>query len=278
MWGLGGVTVRIGRRTVLDNVSLQAEPSAITAVVGGDGSGKTTALRTLVGLARPVRGVVYRPDRPDIGYVPATAGIYGDLTVEENLAFAAAVFGVRGREFTLRSEALLKRTDLVRARRRLGGQLSGGMRRKLALAVALLHEPSLLVLDEPSTGVDPLSRVALWRLIASAAAAGAAVVVATANIDEAERASTVLVLDQGRALLSGSPEEVVAATPGILAQSTQRPPSGARSWRRGDGWRVLWSPDEDVPAELVPVEPDLEDAVTVASLLQEERGRVRASR
>ena len=268
MWGLRKVTVRIGRRAVLDNVSLETEPSSITAVVGGDGSGKTTALRTLVGLSRPVSGVVYRPDRPDIGYVPATSGIYADLTVDENLAFSAAVFGVHGREFTLRSEALLKRTDLTAARRRLGGQLSGGMRRKLALAVALLHEPSLLVLDEPSTGVDPVSRVALWRLIASAAAAGAAVVVATANIDEAERASTVLVLDEGRSLLSGRPEEVVAATPGIIAQSTKRLPGDVASWRRGEGWRV-WSADGYLPTGSVIVEPDLEDAVTVAALMAE---------
>jgi ABC-2 type transport system ATP-binding protein len=141
------------------------------------------------------------------------------------------------------------------------------MRQKLALAMAVAHEPELLVLDEPTTGVDPVSRAELWRLLASAAADGAAVVVATTYLDEAERAATVLVLDRGRALLAGTPEEVLAATPGLVVEGAARP-QGVPSWRRGAHWRA-WSPDGSTPPGTRPVEIDLEDAAIVAQLGQE---------
>jgi ABC-2 type transport system ATP-binding protein len=117
--------------------------------------------------------------------------------------------------------------------------------------------------------VDPVSRAELWRLLAASAAAGAAVVVATTYLDEAERAASVLVLDRGRALLAGTPDEVLAATPGVVVEGTDRP-RGVPSWRRGARWRA-WSPDGSVPAGTSPATLDLEDAVIVAQLGQEER-------
>jgi ABC-2 type transport system ATP-binding protein len=241
----------------------------VAAVVGGDGAGKTTVLRALAGAVRPASGTVRRPPAPRIGYVSAGPGVYRDLTVDENLAFVGAAYGLRGDVLAERAGRLLDRTGLAGARDRLGGQLSGGMRQKLALVMAMLHEPELLVLDEPTTGVDPVSRAELWRLIAHAAAGGAAVVVATTYIDEAERTGWVLVLDQGRPLAAGTPEAIVADVPGAVLEAPARPDRGV-AWRRGARWRV-WSPDGSPVPDAEPVDHDLEDAVIVAALAARER-------
>ncbi|MFB9839008.1 ATP-binding cassette domain-containing protein, partial [Actinoallomurus acaciae] len=190
-WGLDGVTVRFGSRVALAGVTVPAEPSGVTVVVGGDGAGKTTCLRTLVGLVRPDEGRVSRPAKTRIGYVPATGGLYTDLTVEENLAFAVSSYGVRGADVG----AMLDRIGLAAARNRLADRLSGGMQRKLSVGLALIHAPDLLVLDEPTTGVDPVSRMELWRLVSGAAAGGTAVVVATTYVNEAERDARAVLLD-----------------------------------------------------------------------------------
>jgi ABC-2 type transport system ATP-binding protein len=264
-WGVDGLSVRYGAKLALDRVDLEVPAGAITAVVGGDGAGKSTLLRALAGAVAPAGGTVRRPPAPRVGYVSAGPGVYRDLTVDENLAFSGAAYGLRGERLAARAGELLERTGLTAARGRLGGQLSGGMRQKLALAMALLHEPGLLVLDEPTTGVDPVSRTKLWRLLAGAAAGGAAVVLATVYLDEAARASGVLVLDEGRALLHGTPAELVAATPGAVLESAGRPPAGTASWRRGPRWRI-WSPDGAPIEGAQPVDADIEDAVIIASL------------
>ena len=269
-WGVEDLTVRYGGRVALAGVGFEARDGAVTAVVGGDGAGKTTLLRALAGAVRPSAGTVRRPPARRIGYLSAGPGVYRDLTVDENLTFSGTAYGLRGHELAARAGELLERTGLTRARDRLGGQLSGGMRQKLALAMALLHRPELLVLDEPTTGIDPVSRAELWRLLAAAAAGGAAVAIATVYLDEAERAGGVLVLDQGRTLLSGTPDELVASVPGAVLGAAGRPPAigadGApEPWRRGQGWR-LWSPDRTTLAGTSPVTPDLEDTVIVASL------------
>ena len=212
-WGADRLTVRYGRRAALDAVSVEVKPGAVTCVVGGDGAGKSTLLRAVAGVVRPHSGRVSRPALREIGFISGASGLYGDLTVDENVAFVGAAYGLGAAERARRAEALLRRTGVEGVGDRLAGRLSGGMRQKLAFALAMLHEPRLLILDEPTTGVDPVSRSEVWRLIAAAAADGAAVLVATTYIDEAERAEEVLVLDEGRAVAAGPPEAVAAALP-----------------------------------------------------------------
>ena len=265
MWGLDSVTVRFRARTALDGVTFAAAPSTVTVIVGGDGAGKSTSLKVLVGLLSPEAGTARRPAKHAIGYIPATGGIYPDLTVDENLAFSGTAYGLSGRDLASRASTMVERVGLAGARNRLGGHLSGGMQRKLAVGAALLHEPSLLVLDEPTTGVDPVSRSELWRLISGEAASGTAVVVSTTYVNEAQRASTVVLLDQGRVTVAGSPEQVIADVGGALGAvySPSQPPG--RSWRWGNTWRV-WAADGRLPADAEPLQPGLEDAVIIAEL------------
>jgi ABC-2 type transport system ATP-binding protein len=266
-WGLDDVRVSFGRRTALDDVTVRARPAEVTVVVGGDGAGKSTCLRTLVGLVRPQAGTVRRPPKQRIGYVPATSGLYADLTVQENLDFIAGAYRLPGGQRGERERQLLERTGLAGVRARLGGQLSGGMQRKLAVTLALLHTPELLVLDEPTTGVDPVSRVELWRLISGAAAQGTAVVVATTYVNEAARAASVVLLETGKVLASGSPDAILRAVPGAVGTAARTGASlpGPLSWRRGAGWRV-WAPSGELPAGVEPATPDFDDAVVVAEL------------
>ena len=269
-WGLEEASVVFGSRTALSHLTLPVEPSTVSIVVGGDGAGKSTLLRAIVGLVRLSGGTARRPQKQAIGYIPATGGLYVDLTVDENVAFSAGAYGVRGPELARRSTELLERIGLAGARSRLGGQLSGGMQRKLAVGMALLHRPAMLLLDEPTTGVDPVSRAELWRLISGAAAEGSAVVVATTYVDEAHRASTVVLLEQGRSIAIGSPSQIIAAVPGKLGvvELTQQPQG--LSWRWGKTWRV-WAPSLDLPSGAKSLQPDLEDAVMIAALADEQR-------
>ncbi|MDA8320260.1 MAG: ABC transporter ATP-binding protein [Actinomycetota bacterium] len=275
------LTVQYGAVTALAGVSLTALPGRVTAVVGGDGAGKTTLLRCLAGALAPDAGRVVSPDRAKIGYLPASSGLYPDLTVTENLDFRAQGYGVPRQVARQRAGEYLERAGLSGAADRLVGRLSGGMRQKLAVIAALLHRPDLLILDEPTTGVDPVSRSGLWWLIARAAADGCAVVLATTYLDEAERCAWVLVLDGGLPLASGSPEAIVAALPGTVRPVPARPagPAGDRAWRRGGAWRV-WEPRPPggarggapggaAGAAGAPLTPDLQDAVTVAALARQ---------
>src|SRR5262249_2722429 len=177
--------------------------------------------------------------------------------------------GLRRAVASERRRELLDRTGLGGAGDRLAGQLSGGMRQKRGVIASMLHRPDLLVLDEPTTGIDPVSRADLWWLIARAAADGAAVLMSTTYLDEAARAAQVVVLDAGRTLAPGSPAEIVAAGPGALAAAPGPPAAPAerqRSWRRAGTWRV-WYPAGAAVAG--PIAPDLQDAVCVAELRAE---------
>jgi ABC-2 type transport system ATP-binding protein len=269
-WGLRDVDAARGRDLVLTGVTVPVDPSSVTVVVGGDGAGKSTCLQVLVGLLAARSGTALRPPKERIGYVPATAGLYADLTVQENLDFAASAYRLSGRAYGRQAETLLEQTGLGRARRRLGGQLSGGMQRKLAVAMALLHAPDLLVLDEPTTGVDPVSRAELWRLIAGAAAAGTAVAVSTTYVNEAARAAVVVLLEAGRVAASGSPAQILGGVPGVLGvmDGAERP--AGLAWRRGVTWRV-WAPAGGLPEGARPVAPDFEDAVVAATLASQQR-------
>jgi len=269
-WGVWSLTVRRADRAALESVTLEVPGRSVTAVVGGDGAGKTTLLRSLVGAVQPSAGEVSRPPADQVGYVSAGPGVYHDLTAAENLGFAGSAYGMTGDELRGRIEELLARTELSDARDRLAGALSGGMRQKLAFAMAVVHRPGLLVLDEPTTGLDPVSRAELWQLMADAAVGGAAVLLATTYMDEAERATRVLVLDRGRALVSGSPEDILAAVPGTVVETAGRP-DGVTGWRAGDAWRS-WLPGlagGAGPTDATPVPRDrlgLRDAVIVAAL------------
>ncbi len=259
-WGLHDLSVAYGTTRALDGVNVECVPGEVLAVVGGDGAGKSTLLRALAGINVPYTGTRSLPGPGLTGYVPAEGGTYRDLTINEHLEFVSAAY--RLTDWEARAADLLARTSLAGLGDRLAGKLSGGERRKLGAAMALLPHPQLLILDEVTTGVDPVSRMGLWRLIAGAAAGGAAVVFATSYLDEAERAGTVVLLHDGHVLAAGSPMTVIEAMPGTITEGN-RPGAPERSWRRGRRWRA-WDPD-GFPAGAGRV--TLEDAAIVAELI-----------
>lgn len=262
-FGVDGVVVRYGRIVALDGVTLHLRPGEVTAIVGGDGSGKSTLLRAIVGLETVAEGVVTRPASQEIGYLPTGGGCWAALSVDENVEFVGGTYGLRGHDLRSRADNLLTRCGLVEARSRLASQLSGGMRSKLGFCLAMLSDPRLLVLDEPTTGVDPVSRVDLWRLISETAATGTTVVMATTYTDEAERAAVVTLLHAGQRLLLGSPDELLASLPGDIV-ATDHPTTADRAWRHGTGFRE-WYPD-GAPDGAHRVPPDLGDVSVVAEL------------
>jgi ABC-2 type transport system ATP-binding protein len=266
-YAVRSAAVRFGDTLALDDVSLEIEPGSVVAVVGGDGAGKTTLLRSLVGKVQLERGEVDAPSPQAIGYLPATAGSWPSLTVAQNMDFVGGIYGLSGRALVSRRDELLGRASLLDVVDRLASQLSGGMRRKLGFSMAMLHDPPLLVLDEPSTGVDPVSRVDLWRLVSEAAAAGAAVVMSTTYLDEAERAASLLTLDGGRVLASGTLQQVLDSFDGAIAR-TATPRRRAWAWRRGRDYHEYWPSTAEVPLDAGAVIPDLEDVVIALSLLQ----------
>ncbi|MEZ5170516.1 MAG: ABC transporter ATP-binding protein [Acidimicrobiia bacterium] len=272
-FGVRGLDMDFGDVAALRGVHLDVPRGSIVAVVGGDGAGKTTLLRCLVGRLAPTAGEVVRPERNRIGYMPSTSGTWRDLTVDENIDFAVEAYAMDTASRRRRRGELLERAALTDASHRPAGDLSGGMRQKLGFVLAVLHEPDLLVLDEPSTGVDPVSRVELWRLIADAAASGAAVAMATTYLDEAERASRIVVLDGGLVIADGTRDEVIASTPGYVTAPSVAT-CAARAWRRGDEVRE-WHSDDEIPADdgdgpvLTTGELEFEDVV-IARLLDKQ--------
>jgi ABC-2 type transport system ATP-binding protein len=265
-FGVRSLGVRFGNVVALDDVTVEIAPGAVVAVVGGDGAGKTTLLRALVREIRPDAGEVSAPAKADIGFLPSSSGSWAALTVAQNLDFAGGVFGLTGDALAQRRAQLFAAADLEDAAGRQASQLSGGMRRKLGFCMAIVGQPALLVLDEPSTGVDPVSRVDLWRLISEAAASGTAVIMSTTYLDEAERAATLAVLDQGRVLVQGPYDSVRAQFRGTITHS-DKPIRPEWSWRRNRDRREYW-PDGDQPEHIDVVEPDLEDIVIALSLVR----------
>ena len=262
-YGVRHATVRFGDTMALNDVSVEVAPGSVVAVVGGDGAGKTTLLRALVREVLLDEGTTSAPTSEHIGYLPASSGSWAALTVRQNLDFVAGVYGVTGAELEQRRGELLVRSGLESWADRVASQLSGGMRRKLGFSMAMVHRPDLLVLDEPSTGVDPVSRIDLWRLVSQAAAAGAAVLMSTTYLDEAERAARLVVLDRGRVLAQGTWDEVRGSFSGTVTsgQAASRP---EWSWRRGHEVHEYWAPGQ--PAVGAVIEPDLEDVVIALSL------------
>jgi len=265
-WGATDLQVRFGKTVALDGVSIEIRAGSVHAVVGGDGAGKTTLLRILAGVGIQFDGRVRLPAPGRTGYVPPAGGVFGDLSVAENMEFIADAY--RLSSWRARGEELLTRVGLEDYPDRLAAQLSGGQRRKLAGSMALLPEPELLVLDEVTTGVDPVSRMDLWRLVAGAAAGGAGVVVATSYLDEAERAESVLLLHEGRTLASGTPAEIIAGMRGSVSDVSE-PREAATAWRKGRRWRQ-WNPDGRADSDR---HVALEDVAIVAELMAEGVGR-----
>jgi ABC-2 type transport system ATP-binding protein len=199
----------------IDHLSFEVAPGEIFGIVGPDGAGKTTTMRILAGVLPPDAGtatvagcdVVADPEgvKHLISYMPQRFGLYEDLTVDENIRFYADLFGVRRRDREARGGELLKACGMSEFRARLAGKLSGGMKQKLGLVCALIHTPRVLILDEPTNGVDPVSRREFWAMLYSLAGQGVTVVNSTAYLDEAERCHRVALLHQGRLLFCDSP-------------------------------------------------------------------------
>ncbi len=214
------LTKRFGRGAApaLDRLSARIEPGRVTGLVGPDGAGKTTLMRLLAGLLLPDEGRLTvcgrdpKSELPEIrrsvSYMPQRFGLYEDLSVIENLNLYADLRGVTGPERRRAFERLLAFTDLARFTDRLAGRLSGGMKQKLGLACALIRPPRLLLLDEPSVGVDPISRRELWRMVYELVDQGIGVVWSTAYLDEAGRCAEVLLINEGRTLYDGPPQEL----------------------------------------------------------------------
>jgi ABC-type multidrug transport system ATPase subunit len=265
-FGAYGAGVTFGDATALDGVTVEVEPGSVVAVVGGDGAGKSTLLRAMAGELRLTSGRVVIPPAEQIGFLPASAGSWAALTVEQNMDFAGGVYGLAGARLAERRTTLLRSAGLEEAADRAASALSGGMRRKLGFCMAMQHEPALLVLDEPSTGVDPVSRVDLWRLVANAAADGAAVLMSTTYLDEAERSSHLVVLEGGEVLVQGDLDTVLAAAGGVVTRNGS-PVRKAWSWRRGPEVHEYW-PDGGEDPVGQQVHPDLEDVVIALSLMR----------
>jgi ABC-2 type transport system ATP-binding protein len=199
----------------VDHLSFDVKPGEIFGLVGPDGAGKTTTLRMLAGVMPPDEGkatiagcdVVHDPEgaKRHLSYVPQRFGLYEDLSVDENIRFYADLFGVRKRDREQRSAQLLQAAGMGEFRDRLAGKLSGGMKQKLALVCALIHWPKVILLDEPTNGVDPVSRRDFWRILYELISEGVAVLTSTAYLDEAERCHRVGLLHQGKFLFCDTP-------------------------------------------------------------------------
>jgi ABC-2 type transport system ATP-binding protein len=221
---LDGVTKRYGQTVAVHELSLSVARGEMFGLIGPDGAGKTTTMRMMCGLLKadggrarvlgldPVRD--HRRLTDSVGYLSQRFSLYGDLSVDENIAFFAEIHSRR--DYRSRRDRLLEMTQLTPFRTRLADRLSGGMKQKLALACTLVHEPAVIVLDEPTTGVDPVSRREFWKLLSEFLAQGITIVMSTPYLDEAERCSRVALINGGRLLALDRPEALRATLPGTL--------------------------------------------------------------
>ncbi len=221
-----GLTKRFLDVTVVDAMSFQVVRGEIFGLVGPDGCGKTTAMRMLAGVMRPDAGrividgvdVSCDPEgvKPHLSYMPQRFGLYEDLTVDENIRFYADLFEVPGKLREQRAQRLLAASGMTDFRKFFAGQLSGGMKQKLGLTCALVHTPKVLLLDEPTTGVDPVSRRDFWRILYGLREEGVTILISTAYLDEAERCNRLVLLNRGRVLYCDTPEALKQRMPGAL--------------------------------------------------------------
>ncbi|MGO1392684.1 MAG: ATP-binding cassette domain-containing protein [Leucobacter sp.] len=277
---LDGASVFFGKLPALDGFTGAFTPGTVTALIGGDGAGKSTLLRLLAGRLAAHSGTTtgLPVDRTSVGYQPADSGVWRNLSVAENIEFVTCAYGIDPQQSRARAEELLALAGLDQVTSRLAGRLSGGMRQKLGVILATLHRPGLVLLDEPTSGVDPISRAELWSLIAGAAADGATVVFATTYLDEAERASRLFLLGDGNLLAAGTPDEVIAHTPGVIWQApitldaAGRELASQQAWRRaGTVYRWEATAAAVAPDGFAPAPGDLENT-SIALLLSTDTG------
>jgi ABC-2 type transport system ATP-binding protein len=220
------VEKRYGSTRALDKLSFEVRQGEMFGLIGPDGAGKTTAIRLMCGLlhhdggevrvlgADPVRE--HRRITDGVGYLSQRFSLYGDLTIDENIAFFAEIHGVT--RYHDRRNQLLDMTQLTPFRNRLAEKLSGGMKQKLALACTLVHQPQLILLDEPTTGVDPVSRREFWKLLSEFLSQGITIVMSTPYLDEAERCTRVALLHEGRLLAVDEPARLRSLLPGRMVE------------------------------------------------------------
>jgi ABC-2 type transport system ATP-binding protein len=263
-----GVTKKFGDRTVVNDIAMQVRRGEIYGFLGPNGSGKTTFLRMLCGLLTPdggsgqCLGFDFRRDTPEIkkrvGYMTQRFSFYEDLTIEENLDFIAKLYEIPERKTAV--DKSLERLGLTARRRQLAGTLSGGWKQRLALSACLIHEPQLLLLDEPTAGVDPKARRDFWEEIHKLAADGLTVLITTHYMDEAERCHRLAYIAYGNLLTRGSVEEVVKT-------------AGLTTWE-------VTGPDLPALAEKIHGQPGVEQVVAFGATLHvsgRDSARLRAS-
>jgi ABC-2 type transport system ATP-binding protein len=295
---LRDLTKRFNALTAVDRLNLEIGRGEIFGLVGPDGAGKTTTLRMLCGLMDPTSGeawvaghnVAKDPSavKDRIGYMAQRFGLYVDLTVDENMEFYGDLFGIPRKERERLLPELLRMTRMEPFRKRQAGKLSGGMKQKLGLMCTLLHRPEILFLDEPTNGVDPVSRRDFWAILYQLVKDGITILVTTAYLDEAERCNRVGLMYKGRLIRCESPDlmrshEVCYAieAPNLRAMRDQlRSCAGVLSVESsGDSLHVLISPGKTSPTLLQetigpvtfrPITPSLED-VFIATIRKEER-------
>jgi ABC-2 type transport system ATP-binding protein len=225
------VTKSYGRTPAVRELSLSIDEGEMFGLIGPDGAGKTTTLRMILGILAPDGGTIAtcglepRPKRRElahrVGYLSQRFSLYGDLTVDENVAFFAEIHGVR--DYRALRDELLETMRLTPFRARLAERLSGGMKQKLALACTLVHTPELLVLDEPTTGVDPVSRRDFWKLLSRLQRDGLTILLATPYLDEAERCNRVALVHRGELVAADTPLALRTAESGTLLEIVARP-------------------------------------------------------
>jgi ABC-2 type transport system ATP-binding protein len=218
------VVKRYGTVEALRGISFSVQPGEMFGLIGPDGAGKTTAIRALCGLLHVNSGSItvlghdpirqHRQVTGAVGYLSQRFSLYGDLSIDENIAFFAEIHGVR--DYQARRDRLLDMTQLTKFRARLADQLSGGMKQKLALACTLVHEPKVIVLDEPTTGVDPVSRREFWKLLSQFLAQGITILMSTPYLDEAERCTRIALLHEGKVLALDQPNRLRTGLSGTL--------------------------------------------------------------
>jgi ABC-2 type transport system ATP-binding protein len=239
-----GLVKTFGDIQAVNGLNLCVRSGEMVGLVGPDGAGKTTTMRLLCGVLKATSGRIrvagfdlpqqVEQAREHIGYLAQRFSLYGDLTVAENLEFFGEVFGVPDVERRARSEDLLKFAGLSQFADRRANALSGGMQKKLGLATALVHRPKVLLLDEPTGGVDPVARQEFWHLLVGLLRSGSAVLVSTPYMDEAMRFNRVVFMNKGRALIEGTPRELIHHLDGCVLELAAAPQMEARRLAAND--------------------------------------------